>query len=84
MMGTDAVSCFLFMQMKSKSWEFLKRKEKRREEKGKKGERMKREKTEEQMRSSMVWQAACTAPFQTQLVSRTFGFPCISMLLPTL
>ena len=43
MMGTDAISCFLFMQMKSKSWEFLKRKEeKRREEKGKKGERMKR------------------------------------------
>lgn len=48
---------------------------KRRKE-GKKGERMKREKTEEQMRSSMVWQAAYTAPFQTQLVCRTFGSPC--------
>lgn len=49
---------------------------KKRRKEGKKGERMKREKTEEQMRSSMVWQAAYTAPFQTQLVYRTFGFPC--------
>lgn len=74
------------MQMKSKSWEFLKREEEeeRGERKEKRRKNEKREDRRTEMRSSMVWQAAYTAPFRLNLSAELLVLPVISMLLPTL